>query len=637
MRKTIVGGILSLCAAILFYGSPPTEAKNAAAVTVKGVVEDGSKQKLANATVWLIPAADVVAMAKTPVEVKADSPNDEPLEDSLAANRSRYLNAKSNDKGEFSVAGVSGDRYFLYVEPADNRYLPGGDKSRIALSLAELSAAPLKIKVSGSVSADATYVGTSACLECHDDHETFKSTLHRLGIHAVGKDSKLQDSSRFPEFNNGLNKLMAGSKFWFYGFDKTRSFDKYQISDKAPADLSSVSFTATFFKDGDGKLKFRTENLKDPADPARVYPVELTYGGGLYKQRYLYRVGPNLFPFVQYNTHGDNTFGDRSRKQWRDYHADWLFNEETKKLTNPSQGKSFDKECASCHYNGYTLTKSAAGDYIAGSANDPDGEMDIDGDGIPNELNMGCETCHGPGSAHVKAPKSKKAAHIVSPGKLAAERSSMICGQCHSRPQGNLKNDQPVNADNKMMLPGTSRNTFLTQYTTRPDADPVKDFWADGLHSKSHHQQYTDFIKSPKHRNGNHLIACADCHEPHGKAKFAHQMKLDSNSAESCTTCHKSNTDIGKHVMAKTQCTVAPDKITCSNCHNTKTMQTGAGLGKGMDGKDGKNYWLNDITSHLYDVPRKDNVGVKGVEPGKAMPVPYTNKCGAACHNTSAL
>jgi hypothetical protein len=212
----------------------------------------------------------------------------------------------------------------------------------------------------------------------------------------------------------------------------------------------------------------------------------------------------------------------------------------------------------------------------------------------------------------------------------------MICGQCHSRPQGNLKNDQPVNTDNKMMLPGTSRNTFLTQYTTREDAAP-KDFWADGLHSKSHHQQYTDFIKSPKHRNGNHLVACADCHEPHGKAKFAHQMKLDSNSAESCTTCHKGNTDIGKHVMAKTKCNVAPEKITCSSCHNTKTMQTGAGMGKGLTGKDGKNYWVNDITSHLYDVPRKDNIGVKGVEPGKAMPIPYTHSCGAGCHNTSAL
>jgi hypothetical protein len=202
--------------------------------------------------------------------------------------------------------------------------------------------------------------------------------------------------------------------------------------------------------------------------------------------------------------------------------------------------------------------------------------------------------------------------------------------------QGNLKNDQPVNADNKMMLPGTSRNTFLTQYTTREDA-AAKDFWADGLHSKSHHQQYTDFIKSSKHRNGNHLVACADCHEPHGKAKFAHQMKLDSNSAESCTTCHKGSTDMAKHMMDKTKCNVAPEKITCVSCHSTKTAQTGAGMGKGMTGKDGKNYWMNDISSHLYDVPRKDNVGVKGVEPGKAMPIPYTHSCGTGCHNTSAL
>ena len=94
---------------------------------------------------------------------------------------------------------------------------------------------------------------------------------------------------------------MAGTKFWFHGYDKTRGFDKYQISDKAPADPASVSFTATFSKDADGKLKFRTENAKDPTDPPRIYPVELTYGGGVYKQRYLYRVGANLFPFVQFN------------------------------------------------------------------------------------------------------------------------------------------------------------------------------------------------------------------------------------------------------------------------------------------------------------------------------------------------
>ncbi len=43
------------------------------------------------------------------------------------------------------------------------------------------------------------------------------------------------------------------------------------------------------------------------------------------------------------------------------------------------------------------------------------------------------------------------------------------------------------------------------------------------------------------------------------------------------------------------------------------------------------------ISRRIYDVPRRDNPRVKGVEPGKAMPIPYTNACGAACHDTSNL
>jgi hypothetical protein len=114
-------------------------------------------------------------------------------------------------------------------------------------------------------------------------------------------------------------------------------------------------------------------------------------------------------------------------------------------------------------------------------------------------------------------------------------------------------------------------------------------------------------------------------------------MKADTNKAESCTSCHKDSTDLKAHLADKAKCTVDAAKITCSDCHNTKTMQTGAGFGKGLTGKDGKNYWLNDITSHIYDVPRKDNKGVKGVAPGAAMPIPYTKPCGAACHDTKNL
>lgn len=609
-------------------------AGNGHATTVTGVVEDGDGVKVAGATVWLIPAADVAAMGKTPIQIKKNATNDEPLEDNLAANRGSYMNTKTDKNGGFTLAAVPAAKFFPYVEPADKRYLPGGDKSRKALSAKELAAKPLTIKVSGNSPPNSHYVGTSKCLKCHDDQEHFPSTLHRLGIRVIGAEpGDLQDYSKFPDWNKGLDELMAGKKFWLYDFDEKRSFDKYKISDKAPGEGSKVSYTATFFKDVDGSLKFRTENARDASDKPRVYPVDWTYGGGLYKQRYLYRVGDNLFAFVQRNYEGDDSYNARTRKQWRDYHGDWLYNEKTGKLQDPPSKKSFDKNCAACHYNGYTVVKNTNGDYIAGSVNDKHGELDIDGDGTPNELNLGCEACHGPGSVHAK---SEDYVDIVSPNKLAPERVVVICAQCHTRPKGNLENDEPVNKDHKMLPPGSSRNTFLVEHTVREDAAP-KSYWPDGLHSKSHHQQDTDFVKSAHYRNGEELLTCTACHDLHGGAKFAHQLKKDPKSAGICTSCHKDTTDMKQHVSKTTKCTVAPDKITCTSCHDTKTMQSGAGKGRGMMGRDGQNYWVNDITSHIYDVPRKDNVGVKGVVPGKAMPIPYTNACGAACHDTKNL
>ena len=91
-----------------------------------------------------------------------------------------------------------------------------------------------------------------------------------------------------------------------------------------------------------------------------------------------------------------------------------------------------------------------------------------------------------------------------------------------------------------------------------------------------------------------------------------------------------------KSHTAKTAGESHSGKIACIDCHMTKTMQTGAGLGKGIDGKDGKHYWMNDITAHLFDVPRITNKGVKGVAPGAAMPIPYTNACGD-CHGADKL
>jgi predicted CXXCH cytochrome family protein len=634
MNNRRIARLLILFVFSLVPFAPVSQA--AAAQAVKGAVTDGSKQLIAGATVYLIPAADVEKLGKASlIDRKTNSPNDEPMEDSLAPNRDKYQQGTTDKKGNFSIPKVAAGKYFVYVEPSDKEHLPGGDISNKSMTTAELTKNPLRISVSGRIPDNATFVGSSRCLTCHSGYVSIKKTMHKLGISVVGKPSKLQDHSRFPAINEGLGKLMAGATFHFSGFDKGRAFDKYVISEKAPADAATVDFTATFFKDADGTLKFRTKNAKDITDPERTYAVEMTYGGGVNKQRYLYRVGDQLFPFLQYNPTGKEEYKDRTRKPWRDYHADWLFNAATNKLIDPPKAKSFEKECASCHYTGYTLTPTVTGDFVAGAVNDPNGEADIDGDGIPNELNIGCEVCHGPGSEHVKSAMTKKSATIVSPAKLAAERATVICTQCHSRPQGNLKNDQPVNKENRMLIPGISRNDYLINYTTREDA-AQRDFWPDGLHSKSHHQQGTDLIRSKHYLNGTRTLSCYSCHDPHGKTEVKHQLKMevrdDKNSL--CASCHK-DVSVKPHTEQKVGFEHGM-QIYCVDCHMTKTMQTGAGFGKGHTKKDGQNYWVNDITSHLFDVPRKDNKGVKGVEPGKAMPIPYTKGCGT-CHDVEDL
>src|ERR1019366_2522886 len=46
------------------------------------------------------------------------------------------------------------------------------------------------------------------------------------------------------------------------------------------------------------------------------------------------------------------------------------------------------------------------------------------------EWNVGCEKCHGPGSAHVQPPS---AANIVNPARLDSVHASDVCIQCHSQ------------------------------------------------------------------------------------------------------------------------------------------------------------------------------------------------------------
>ena len=61
------------------------------AQSVKGTVTDGGKNPVGNATVYLVPAADVAKLGKAPsFNIRRNVADDEPMEDSLANNRDKY-------------------------------------------------------------------------------------------------------------------------------------------------------------------------------------------------------------------------------------------------------------------------------------------------------------------------------------------------------------------------------------------------------------------------------------------------------------------------------------------------------------------------------------------------------------------
>src|SRR3972149_6619287 len=100
MKTRRVDRLVVLLAFSLVPFAPVPQA--AAATTVKGAVTDGSKQPIAGAAVYLIPAADVEKLGKaSPIDRKINSPNDEPMEDTLAPNRDKYHRGMTDRRGNF--------------------------------------------------------------------------------------------------------------------------------------------------------------------------------------------------------------------------------------------------------------------------------------------------------------------------------------------------------------------------------------------------------------------------------------------------------------------------------------------------------------------------------------------------------
>ncbi len=293
-------------------------------------------------------------------------------------------------------------------------------------------------------------------------------------------------------------------------------------------------------------------------DPSRNFTLDdvaFTYGSR-WKQRYFKKVGNDYFPL--------GAQWDVTNKVWRPYfvqpNTDWW----APHYPADNMQRPTGPLCDGCHSVNYDLrTKTVT------------------------EWNVGCEKCHGPGSAHAARPS---AANIVNPATLDFVRANDTCIQCHSQGE-------------------PTRNPIEGQYVDWPagfhQGGQLKDFWkleehkagettfthfADGTGHKNR-MQGNDFVQSVMYRRG---VTCFSCHDPHGSGNPADLLKP---SREICLTCHTPSSPNGPRGATLEEHTHHARGSTgsqCIACHMPAIEQTIANVNV-------RSHTFNFITPRMTD------------------------------------
>jgi predicted CXXCH cytochrome family protein len=639
---------------------PVTTSGGLAGVVKKRTFTNDPTAPLAGATVALVDAAALAASA-----------SDAPLETLAAA--SPYTATTAAD-GSYHIGGVAPARYYVHVTPAaaqEASLFPGGDASRASFAIAADQTVERNIELSQRAPANATYLGSSACLNCHTgslasfDARGWKRSLHALVYRKPDAPSPTQDLSQLPNHDKGMAFFKDGNPR-----------DNTGVSDGLGLRISNALFskfptTFNLLLGFDGKYFVQLES--PTGVKSGKYYVELSFGGhGLYKERWITRAatdgsyaagaaGPSSYYILplQFDENlqpGVEPFHPYNPQNWGPPSV------EGGPAQRPAQKLSFDANCAGCHFTGTKLTRDAEGNFRADAATSADGVIDYDGDGAKEEIDIGCEACHGPGSAHVFGGPARGKA-ILMPRLLSAERENMVCGACHTRGEGKGEiggdhTEMPSKGSGTLSFPypGMSRAEFVADYQD----DHLGTYADDNQHARQHHQQYNDFLKSEHTKNPYQLLACSDCHGLHDRQNGP-SLVASAQDNTLCLGCHAPYTfalppswskeaegeAVSAHMSDYASMNVGydPKNLTgvaaatatggvgqCVTCHMPKTASSQSRFmhESVVNGQPAGARIRGDVSSHQFDVvmPAVSEVLFTAGGSNNQMP----NSCGS-CHN----
>ncbi|HEY1434077.1 MAG TPA: tetratricopeptide repeat protein [Thermoanaerobaculia bacterium] len=329
----------------------------------------------------------------------------------------------------------------------------------------------------------ATFVGRGACAGCHAEQERrWKGSHHDLAMQVASEETVLGN--------------FANATFTHFGV------------------------TSTFYRK-DGKFFAKTDG---PDGRLHEYPIAYTFG--VYPlQQYLI-----AFPGGRYqalNVCWDTRPAKEGGQRWFHlYPKEKVAHDDPLHWTGPYQNWNF--MCAECHSTNVKKGYSEAARTYATTW---------------SELDVSCEACHGPGSAHVAWAEAVRTGTAK---KNDADRGMAVV--LHDPAGPSTWDIDATTGLARRHVPRTSqteietcarcharRSVVAAEYvygqpllqTHRP-ALLEKDLYFDDGQIEDEVYEYGSFLQSKMHASG---VSCSDCHDPH-------DLKVKGSADRVCAGCH---------------------------------------------------------------------------------------------------
>jgi tetratricopeptide (TPR) repeat protein len=316
------------------------------------------------------------------------------------------------------------------------------------------------------------------------------------------------------------------------------------LGDFDGSEFKHFDVTSTFFR-RDGKYWVRTDNADGELEDFEV--------------RYVYGVTPLQQYLVEFPdgrlqvlaTTWDARPHDEGGQRWFHIYDDELITH-TDQLHWTRREQNWNYMCAECHSTKLEKNYSSSTDSF---------------DTTWFEINVACESCHGPGSQHLGLAESGShesatgfgvelddagtAVWQMNVATGTAERSEPptsplaqpeACGRCHSR-RGVITPDYQFGRP----LTDTHLPSLLDEGLYYPDGQILEEVYV-----------YASFLQSKMYRAG---VTCTDCHDPHTA-----RLKTTGKHSNVCATCHlPAKFDSPEHHHH------SQNDVECVDCHMPST------------------------------------------------------------------